>query len=259
MGKNGTKAIIPDDIIREEAIRAIEGDLPYERTLYINEVRYLMKHTAETILEIGKRLLIIREKEGYRQFAGIVEEEIGLSRTTAYRFMHCAANAEKFPRIDLSQIGTSSKVYALLEAPEEELAKFEQLGLFAGKDMDELERMSVKELRSTVKKLREKAEKVIGKQVSKLEAKAKALEEENKKLRIQNSLNDKSATAFKDAYETANDLLDQAITMLNNANSSPMVSAVLDDEKTLKKYTNMATLFEKKFKGCLNIMKEALS
>ncbi|MBI5056957.1 MAG: hypothetical protein HZB61_10125 [Nitrospirae bacterium] len=256
MGNNGKNAVVIDDIERADAIKAIEGDLPYERTLYINEVRYLMKHTAETILEIGKRLLVIQDKEGYGQFARIVEKEIGIPHTTAYRFMNAAIKSEKFPSINFKNFSHVGKTYALLEAPEEELKKFEQLGLFAGKDVDEIERMSVKELRLMVKKLRDKGE---GKQVSKLTSENKNLHEEIKKLHLQLRLADKSHSAFQDAYKMADELLDQAVRLLNDANSSPAVANVLDDEKTLKKYTNMANLFEKKMKGCLAIMREALS
>jgi hypothetical protein len=168
---------------RQTLTRQLEGDLPYDRALYINEVRYLMKHTAETIIEIGKRLLIIQEHEGYGNFGSLVEEELNMSRRTAYRFMNCATKAEKFPRIDLRQIGTSSKVYALLEAPEEELKKFEQLGLFAGKDMDELETMSVKELRALVKDLRDNKEKYVARELKKLIEEKKDLERERDMLR----------------------------------------------------------------------------
>jgi len=103
------------------------------------------------------------------------------------------------------------------------------------------------------------SENKIVKKASKLEADNKTLHDKVKTLNLQLRLADKSATAFQDAYSTADELLDQAIKLLNDANSSPMVENVLDDEKTLKKYTNMANLFEKKMKGCLAIMREALS
>ena len=190
MGKKGKEEkandrspIASEDAERLALAKQIEGDLPYDRTLYISEVRYLMKHTAETIIEIGKRFLVIHEKEGYGQFARIVEEELGISRRTAFRFMNAALKAEKYPAINLSQLGTSSKVYALIEAPEEELQKLEQMGLFAGKDMDELESMSVKELRDLVHELKDKKEKFVAREVRKLLEEKGHLEKEVSDLR----------------------------------------------------------------------------
>ncbi|MCL4492516.1 MAG: hypothetical protein M1510_11590 [Nitrospirae bacterium] len=154
----------------------IEGDLPYNRQVYVNEVRFLLKQTAQTIIEIGKRLLVIQERER-GQFRDVVENEIGIPKTSAYRFMNAALKAEKFPAINVSQIGTSaSKVYALFEAPEEELEKLAQLGLFAGKDEDELAAMSHKELRELVRDLKTNTDQIV-------EEKTTALRNQNDLLR----------------------------------------------------------------------------
>jgi len=259
VGKNGTEVVIPEEIQRKSAVKAIEGDLPYERMLYVNDVRFLLHRTAEAIIEIGARLLVLKEHEGRGEFTKIVEEEIGIPHTTASRFMNAAIKQGKFPKIDFSQFGKKSNIYALIEAPEEDLKELEEKGVLAGHSIDELEIMSVKDMRNLIRKLKKKGEKIIGKSVSKLEGKNRGLNEEAKRLRLQLSLADKSATAFQDAYTVAQELLDQAIKLLNDANSSSMVAIVLEDKKTLQKYTNAANLFEKKFKGCLAIMREALS
>lgn len=170
--------LTPDDSERQALTKQIEGDLPYDRALYINEVRYLMKHTAETIIEIGKRLLIIQEKEGKGSFIRLVEEEINIPYRTAFRFMNVAIKAEKYPSIELAKLASCSKVYALLEAPEEELKRFEQLGLFAGKDADDLERMSVKELRDLVRQTKKSVDLRIEKEVKKQVEENKALQRE---------------------------------------------------------------------------------
>jgi hypothetical protein len=259
VGKNGTEIVIPEEIQKKSVVKAIEGDLPYEKTLYANHLRLLFKHTAESLIVIGKMLLVMKENEGHGEFMQIVEAEIGVPYKTAQRCMNAARKAVKYPEIGFSKMDKLSNLYVLLEAPEEDLKELEEKGVLAGNTIDELRGMSIKDMRNLIRKLREKGEKVIGKSVSKLEGKNRELNEEAKQLRLQLRLVDKSATAFQDAYMTAQDLLDQAIRLLNDANSSPMVASVLEDKKTLQKYTNAANLFEKKFKGCLAIMREALS
>ena len=149
----------------------IEGDLPYNRQVYVNEVRFLMKQTAEAIIEIGKRLLVIKEKEGKGDFMKVVEEEIGIPYRTAFRFMNTALKASKFPVIQqLATVASCNKVYTLLEAPEEDLKELEEKGVLAGKDMDELHRMSVKEMREFARKLRDDRDAEVKKLTGKLEA-----------------------------------------------------------------------------------------
>jgi len=172
-----------DDPERKELTAQIEGDLTYSREVYINEVRFYLQRTADSMIEAGKRLLILQEKEGHGEFIKIVEEEIGIPKTSAYRFMNAALKSEKYPRIDFSQFGRNvSKIYTLLEAPEEELIKFEQLGLFAGKDADELMAMSHKDLRGLVKSLRTEADKIIQKEVGSTRAENKTLQQEIERL-----------------------------------------------------------------------------
>ncbi len=181
---NERSPVDPEIAERQALTKQIEGDLPYSRGVYINDLRFYLQRSAESIIEAGKRLLILQEKEGHGDFRKIVENEIGIPHTTAYRFMNAALKSEKYPSIDLSQFGTKvSKVYTLLEAPEEELKKFEQLGLFAGKDRDELMAMSHKDLRELVKDLKDNKEKYVAKELKKLIDEKKDIERERDMLR----------------------------------------------------------------------------
>jgi hypothetical protein len=166
---------------KRELVNKLIGERPYTKAMYINEVCFFLQRSADSIIEAGKRLLVIQEKEGYGAFIKVVENEIGIPRTTAYRFMNAALKSGKFPAIDFSHFGKSvTKVYTLIEAPEEELKKFEQLGLFAGKNVDELMAMSNKELRELVKSLREDVGEIIKEEVRKVKAKADQLQHELK-------------------------------------------------------------------------------
>lgn len=164
----------------------IEGDLPYERRLYVDEVRFFLQRSAEGIIEAGKRLLVIKEKEGYGAFVKLVEEEIGIPYTTAQRFMNAGLKAEKFPSIasTLPKLGKVSNVYTLLEAPEEALKELESKGVLAGNTIDDLERMSVKEMRDLIKKLKNETEKIVKAEVKNLETEKKALIKEVDRLKV---------------------------------------------------------------------------
>lgn len=184
---NVKKALEAHDIevmSRKVKTELIEGDSPYNKDLYVYECRFLMQKTAEAMIEMGKRLLVIKEKEGHGNFTKICEEEIGLPVRTASRFMNAAIRTGKYPKIDFGQFGRSGNVYALLEAPEEDLKELEEKGVLAGRDMDALNGMSVKEMRAEIKRLRGDVDKVVREEVKGLAAERKALLNEVQRLSV---------------------------------------------------------------------------
>ncbi len=148
VAKRDEKENLPD----RAHVMGLDGR-PYDKTAYIERARLYVQRSIQDILEVGKTLLTIREIEGHGEFSRICEEEIGIPRRTAYRFMNSALKALKHPALDLCQLAQKSKVYALLEAPEEDLKELEEKGILAGHDMDDLAMMSHKELRELVEKL----------------------------------------------------------------------------------------------------------
>lgn len=180
--KTSKQGISPAELEKQHAERMeltaqLEGDLLYTKEAYIGEIKFLLQNAATAMVEAGKRLLVIKEREGYGSFIRIVEEEIGIPKTTAYRFINTAIKAAKFPRINLSQIGTSN-IYSLLEAPEEDLKQLEEEGVLAGKTVDELQTMSVKEMRDMIKGLKTDIDKQVKKEAGALKEENKALKKE---------------------------------------------------------------------------------
>ncbi|MGL9774168.1 MAG: DUF3102 domain-containing protein, partial [Sodalis sp. (in: enterobacteria)] len=57
--------------------------LPYERERIVHEARFYMAQSAEAMLEVGKRLIILKENEPHGDFMKIVEGNLGLSYRTA--------------------------------------------------------------------------------------------------------------------------------------------------------------------------------
>ncbi|MDA8106181.1 MAG: hypothetical protein M0Z71_12490 [Nitrospiraceae bacterium] len=171
-----------EDLQRQVRTNYIAADLPYDRDVYIREVRFFLGNAADAMIEAGKRLLVIQEKEGRGNFIQIVEEQLDMSKTTVYRLMTAALRAAKFPRIEFSHRWEKSKVYTLLEAPEEDLKELEDKGVLAGNTMDELSVMSRRDLTALVRDLKA-AREVIAKGIEKeMRAEMKALQKEVKRL-----------------------------------------------------------------------------
>ncbi len=172
----------PERLAREVKTAVVVGDLPYEKAVYVREVMFYLDNAADAMIEAGKRLLVIQEKEGRGEFVKLVEEEIGISRTMAYRMMNSALKREKFPKIDFSHRWEKSKVYTLLEAPEEDLKELESKGVLAGNTMDELAAMTRRELTALVRELKQDRE-AIAKGIEKeVKAEMNALRKEIKRL-----------------------------------------------------------------------------
>ena len=198
-------------------------DIKYNKDAYVFQVRFLMQKTAGAIIEIGKRLLVIREREGKGNFIRIIEEDIGIPYRTAFRFMNTALKAEKFPVIEqFATVASCNKVYTLLEAPEEDLKKLEEEGVLAGKDMDELAAMSVKEMRELIRELKTETSNIIQSQVKKLSDENKLLRSENNSLRQQIPKKDDDSWAT-DSIARIHQQLDYFLNELNAFAFNPLV------------------------------------
>lgn len=174
-----------EDMSRQVAVEIVEGalEIEYQRGTYIQQAKFFLNRTIEDILKVGSIMLILKEKEGYGEFMKIVEDDIGIPYRTAARFMNTAAKAKKYPALNFGHMAKVGHVYALLEAPEEELKEFEEKGILAGKTTDELQRLSVKEMRVLIQKLKTEVEQIVQEETKGLKAEKKALVTEVERLR----------------------------------------------------------------------------
>lgn len=140
------------------------GDgVPYDRLRVVNEARFYMQQSAEAMLEAGKRLIQIKENEQHGDFVAIVEQELGLEPRVARRMMQASI---KFlgngtpgdpKRTTLSVLG-KAKLYELMLEDDGELDALAEGGTLAGLKVDEIDRMSVRELREALRKQRQAAD-----------------------------------------------------------------------------------------------------
>jgi len=77
------------------------------------EIRVLMKRTAQGIVEIGQKLISVKEKLGHGRFGDWLEAEFDWGKSTANRFMNVALN---FPNLEKLENFAPSALYLLSEA-----------------------------------------------------------------------------------------------------------------------------------------------
>jgi hypothetical protein len=165
-----------DLVKREEELKLYSDGQPYDKVRVIGETKFYLTETATSIFEAGRRIFWMKEKESHGEFEKIVNDELGLSRVTAWRLMAIArklANVSRVKQLSIHSLKSGvGKLYAMLDVPDEDLKLFEDSGSFLGKSADEIDQMSVKDLRDMVRghrdrkktwdqKLKNKDEKII--------------------------------------------------------------------------------------------------
>lgn len=147
---------------------------PYDRQRVVNEARFCLAQSAESMLEAGKRLIVLKEHEGHGEFIQIVESQLGVNYSIAKKMAGAAA---KFlsPKLQgksqkLLTLG-KSKLYELMVEDDDDLEALADGGTVAGLELDEVDRMSCRELRKALRKSREDSE-----------AKEQVIADKNKKL-----------------------------------------------------------------------------
>lgn len=153
---------------QEAAAQALAAEIGYEGSLTIgaleDEIRFYQRRTIEACLELGKRLLVLKELTQHGEFEQRVEM-LGFSNRSARRFMQAAAKTSKSANLAvLSTQVKSASVFLELVTHDEDV--LEDL-----KDIDEIDRMSVTEVKALARSLR-----------GDVEAKDAVLEQTHKKL-----------------------------------------------------------------------------
>ncbi len=121
----------------------------------MHEARFYMAQSAEAMLEAGKRLIILKENEPHGTFMKIVQEQLGLEYRIA-RKMAQAALKYLSPTLE-SKVNTfsglgRSKLYELMLEDDDDLAELAEGGTIAGLTLDDVDRMSVRELKAALRK-----------------------------------------------------------------------------------------------------------
>jgi hypothetical protein len=106
-------------IIKMGALAAQEvRDLaPQDIDRLTTEILVLKQQTAMSIIEIGKRLIAVKEGLPHGEWGDYLKERVEFSRTSANRFMQVAREFSNYPTLGNLP---PSKVFALLDLPPED-------------------------------------------------------------------------------------------------------------------------------------------
>ncbi|MDJ0690763.1 MAG: response regulator [Xenococcaceae cyanobacterium MO_188.B32] len=104
---NKLKKIIQDNFTLDSSTQIFDySQLEEETSVFVREqteeIRGLMKRTAQGIRDIGQKLLEIKEKLGHGNFLNWLKAEFNWSEPTAQRFMQVARQFESIKLMDLS-------------------------------------------------------------------------------------------------------------------------------------------------------------
>jgi hypothetical protein len=131
------------------------------------EILIYKQQTAQNIIEIGKRLIKVKENLPYGEWGKWLEEKVEFTSRTAQRFIRVANEFSNTTPV--SYLG-SKKLFALLDVPTEEREDFISQPHEVNGQTKTVDEMTSRELQKVIKEKKQ------------LEEKAKTLEESNKAL-----------------------------------------------------------------------------
>lgn len=146
---------------RQEIIDQYGDGLPYDRQRVLGEVAIHWRAASEAMLQIGKSFVLIKEHETPEYFRDFVENVAGLSMQTAYKWMNAAIKYLS-PQLQwsmpvMARLG-NSKLFELMAEDNDDLAALADGGTVAGLTLDEIDRMTQRELKAALREARENAD-----------------------------------------------------------------------------------------------------
>ncbi|MCU7934146.1 MAG: DUF3102 domain-containing protein [Candidatus Thiodiazotropha sp. (ex Dulcina madagascariensis)] len=156
------------------------NDQPFDRDRIVTETRFFLTVISQSILEIGSRLIRLKEHLPHGEFEPALHE-IGIKSREAQRMMQATV---KFSgaKVKLADLG-KTKLLELMVEDDEALEALADGGTLAGVNLDEIDRMSTRELRDTLRKERdtqaksaETHERLLADKNTKIDALAKQLD-----------------------------------------------------------------------------------
>lgn len=141
---------------------ALAAKINYEGSLTVgsieDEIRFFQKRSIEAVLELGKRLLILRELTPHGEFIQRIEL-LGISRSMGSRFMSATLKFSNGASTHtLAAAGTQTKMLELLVLDDSEINDLNDGKSVRGITIDKIEAMTVSELRSALREAEANAE-----------------------------------------------------------------------------------------------------
>lgn len=129
----------------------------FDKKIIVDRAKHCQHAIVGQMLELGRSLIILKEHLAHGDFITTIEGELGMSRHTAKKFMQATLKfcgeglQDTTPK--LVQLG-KSKLLELVTQDDDDLKELAEGGTVAGLKLDEVDRMSVQELRKALRNAR---------------------------------------------------------------------------------------------------------
>ena len=180
-----------------------------------DEIRFYQRRTVEACLELGKRLILLKEITPHGEFKQRIEM-LNINERTAQRFISTALKFNKSDNLSvLKAAGNQSKLLELLVLDDEDIDELSNGGSVNDITLDDIDRMTASELR---KKLREyKADLDTKDQVIKAKDQEKnKILEENTRLKSPAQIKKRAESEQQQLTKKALEELDSACATMHN-------------------------------------------
>ncbi|RJX32320.1 MAG: hypothetical protein C4516_04265 [Oxalobacter sp.] len=145
-----------------ENANALASHLGYEGALTVgaleDEIRFYQRRTVEACLELGKRLLILKELTQHGEFRQRLDL-LGINDRMARKFMSATLKfSNRTSKSVLTAAGTQTKLLELVILDDGEIEALESGDSVRGLTLDKIETMSVSELKAALRDAKGNAE-----------------------------------------------------------------------------------------------------
>lgn len=153
-----TNAAAEADDERQEALAPYMDGLPFDLERIRQRILDCGANILEEMFTIGKYLIWVKEEVGHGGFIGWLDAELGMSQQRAWEFMRITQriidSKSPYVRGFLREAAGDSKrkLLALMDVSDEEIQEVMETKSFLGRDLDEVEAMSYRELKDALRK-----------------------------------------------------------------------------------------------------------
>jgi hypothetical protein len=147
-------------------VRAVAAQIGYQLPadctdpeLIQRDIAANMRRTVESMIEVGRGLLVLREACAHGEFQKRLDV-LGFEQRAARRYMQVVAKFAKrsTSTVLLEAAGTQSKLLEMLVLDDEQIEELELTGQTGELHLDDVATMSVKDLRAALRETRDNAE-----------------------------------------------------------------------------------------------------
>lgn len=160
LGKTPEGAAQLEASARERQLAVIEryGDgLPWQPDHYETAIQKELQRGCDAFLRAGRYLIVANECAAHGEWTAMLDR-LGMKRDQAWRMMESARRVGSLPNVATSQrlleaANSQGKLIELLSLPEQQFAELAE-GSTEGLTLDDVEKMTVRELRAAVREAR---------------------------------------------------------------------------------------------------------